>query len=105
MLRHSLRAKRVFHARRDLLVRLLRRQLGAVLTFEVPRGGLALWARVADDVDVEAWAARSLKLGVRFFTGRQYAPNGRAIPFLRLGFGHLDDGELRDAVRRMVKAV
>lgn len=105
VLRHSLRARRVFHGRRDVLVRLLRTQLKTALTFEVPRGGLALWARVADGIDVERWAKSSLAAGVRFFTGRQYAPNGRPLPFVRLGFGHLDEAELREAVKRMAKSL
>lgn len=101
VLRHSLRARRVFHARRDLLVELLRKKLGSALSFEVPRGGLALWARVDDGIDVEVWAKAALQRGVRFFTGRQYMPSGRAIPFVRLGFGHLDEAELAEAVRRL----
>lgn len=101
VLRHSLRARRAFHARRDLLVELLRKKLGGVLEFEVPRGGLALWSRVDDRVDVEAWAKASLQRGARFFTGKQYMPSGRSIPYVRLGFGHLDEVELAEAVRRM----
>jgi GntR family transcriptional regulator/MocR family aminotransferase len=105
VLRHSLRARRVFHSRRDVLVRLLRSHLKHALTFDVPRGGLALWAEVADGIDVERWAKASLAVGVRFFTGRQYAPNGRPIPWVRLGFGHLDEAELREAVKRMAGAL
>jgi GntR family transcriptional regulator/MocR family aminotransferase len=105
VLRHSLRARRAFHARRDLLVDLLHRKLGSTLEFEVPRGGLALWARVHPRVDVEAWAKATLERGARFFTGRQYMPSGRAIPYLRLGFGHLDEAELTEAVRRMASAL
>lgn len=101
VLRHSLRARRAFHARRDLLVELLRKKLGSALTFEVPRGGLALWARVDEGIDVEAWSKAALQRGARFFTGRQYMPSGRAIPYVRLGFGHLDEAELTEAVRRI----
>ncbi|MFO0594964.1 MAG: PLP-dependent aminotransferase family protein [Myxococcaceae bacterium] len=102
--RHALRAKRAFHARRDVLVQTLRRELGDVLEFEVPRAGLAVWARV-HEVDVEAWAARALKKGVRFFTGRPYVPSGAAIPFMRLGFGHLNEGELSRAVALMKASI
>lgn len=105
VLRHSLRARRAFHVRRDLLVELLRKNLGAALTFETPRGGLALWARVDASIDVEVWAKRTLHAGARFFTGRQYMPSGRAIPYLRLGLGQLDEAELTEAVRRMASAV
>jgi len=105
ILRHSLRARRVFQARRDGLAHLLHHHLGSALEFEVPRGGLALWARAADDIDVDAWAADSLAAGVRFFTGRHYSPTGRALPYLRLGFAHLDEGELDRAVRVMARTL
>ncbi|MBK7862370.1 MAG: PLP-dependent aminotransferase family protein [Archangiaceae bacterium] len=105
VLRHSLKARREFHARRDLLARLLAEHLGEVLDFEVPRGGLALWAKVARGVDVERWARQALEKGVRFFTGRPYSPSGARLPYLRLGFGHLDARELEEAVRRMKAAL
>ena len=50
-------------------------------------------------------AQRSLAAGVRFFTGRHYAPSGRALPFVRLGFGHLDEDELTEAARRMARCL
>jgi GntR family transcriptional regulator/MocR family aminotransferase len=105
VLRHALRARRAFHGRRDLLAGLLRRHLGGALEFEVPRAGLALWARAADGIDVEAWAKAALQRGVRFFTGRQYMPSGAAIPFLRIGFAHLDEQELTEAVKRMARCL
>ena len=58
-----------------------------------------------DGVDVEAWAKRARSRGVRFFTGRQYMPSGRAVPFVRLGFAHLDEGEAVEAVRRLRTAL
>ncbi|MFT3712427.1 MAG: PLP-dependent aminotransferase family protein [Archangium sp.] len=103
VLRHALRARREFQARRDVLVHALRAQLGDTLEFDVPRGGLALWAKV-HDVDVEAWARNARERGARFFTGRQYMPSGKAIPFVRLGFGHLDEKELQEAVKRIARA-
>jgi GntR family transcriptional regulator / MocR family aminotransferase len=103
--RHSLKARRVFQARRDALAALLSRQLGGALEFEVPRGGLAIWARVARDIDVERWAKATLQRGARFFTGRQYSPSHKVLPFVRLGFGHLDERELQEAVKRMRQAL
>ena len=105
VLRHSLRARRAFHGRRDLLVELLHEHLGSALEFEVPRGGLALWARASKGIDVDAWAKATLARGARIVTGRQYMPSGAAIPFVRLGFGHLDEEELTEAVKRIGQAL
>jgi GntR family transcriptional regulator/MocR family aminotransferase len=102
--RHSLKARRVFQERRDLLVALLRRHLGDEVSFDVPRGGLGLWVRVAPSIDVRAWANRALKAGVRFFPGSAFSPTGRALAAMRLGFAHLNEAELERAVHLLAVA-
>ncbi|WP_438008889.1 PLP-dependent aminotransferase family protein [Sorangium sp. So ce321] len=103
--RHAQRARRVYRARRDLLVEALRARLGGALDFRVPAGGMALWARVDAAIDADAWAERSLERKVAFSPGRRYAFDGRKRPFLRLGFAALDEEEIRDAVERMARAL
>lgn len=103
--RHSAKARREFLMRRDHLASLLQRHLGEALDFESPRGGLALWARAHASIDVEAWANAARKSGARVFTGRQYSPSRRSLPYLRLGFGHLDRGELEQGVQIMAKTL
>lgn len=103
--RHARRARRIYHARRDFLVRALRRGLGSALSFEVPSGGLTLWATAAPEVDVEAWAARAQTLGVTVQTARQYAYDGRVRPHLRLGFAPFDEQEIAAWVRVLRRAL
>ncbi|WP_437652519.1 PLP-dependent aminotransferase family protein [Sorangium sp. So ce1182] len=103
--RHAQRARRVYRARRDLLVEALRARLGGALDFRVPAGGMALWAKVDAAIDADAWAERSLERKVAFSPGRRYAFDGRKRPFLRLGFAALDEEEIRDAVERMARAL
>jgi GntR family transcriptional regulator/MocR family aminotransferase len=97
--------RRVYLARRDALVAALRCHLGHALSFRVPAGGMALWTRVARDVDVEGWAARARQAGVLFSTAREFAFDGRSHPFLRLGYARRSEAELRVAVRRMAAAL
>ena len=102
--RHVRRVKRIYERRRDLLAELLSREFGDALTFTVPAGGVAFWARVAAGLDAEAWAQRAMARGVAFLTARRFAFDGRARPFARFGFASLNDGELREAVRRLAAA-
>jgi GntR family transcriptional regulator/MocR family aminotransferase len=74
------------------------------LVVERARGGLALWARAAAGVDVDAWARRALERGVWFPTGRSFHVRGAAVPGVRLGFAAHDERTLREAVRRMAAA-
>jgi GntR family transcriptional regulator/MocR family aminotransferase len=99
--RHTRRMRRVYHARRDHAAELLRKQLGAALSFEVPNGGMALWARAAPDIDVEAWAQRAETAGVVFQSERQFRWDGEPGSHLRLGYAALSEAELARAVRRL----
>jgi len=61
-------------------------------------------AHAPRSIDVDAWAARALKHGVRFFPGSAFSPTGRRLHALRLGFAHLNEAELTEAVRRLARA-
>jgi GntR family transcriptional regulator / MocR family aminotransferase len=99
--RHARRVRRAYQERRDALVLALEKDLPGVLSFRVPPGGMALWARAAAGVDVDAWAERAAARGVVFAVGRRFAFDGRKKPFVRLGFATSNEEELREAVRRM----
>ncbi len=90
--RHVRRLRRAYHARRDALVAALRETLGDALHFEVPSGGMALWATVAPDVDADEWALRGLSHGVAIRGARMYDFRGEYQPHLRLGFSYHDEG-------------
>jgi GntR family transcriptional regulator/MocR family aminotransferase len=103
--RHINRLRRVYVARRNALAELLRTQLGGVLEFAPPPGGLAIWARVRPGVDPDQWSSRAVTRGVAFHTGRRYTFDERPAPYLRLSFASLDESQLAEAVRRMTAAL
>jgi len=110
--RHARRMRRLYHARRDALVASLRRHLGSALCFEVPAGGMALWAEASSEIDTRAWLARAPSHGVAFTLGSSYiAPDlsrskaRHYQQFLRLGFARYDERELDTAVLRMARAL
>jgi GntR family transcriptional regulator/MocR family aminotransferase len=103
--RHVRRARRSYHARRDAMAMALRAQLGEAVEFTVPGGGMAMWLRVRAAVSVAAWEREALACGVHFQPGRQFYRDGRAPPFVRVGFAGLDEHKLREAARRMAVAL
>jgi GntR family transcriptional regulator / MocR family aminotransferase len=102
--RHVARVRRVYADRREILARSLRRAFGDGIEFTLAPGGMALWVRLRMPVDVEAWARRSLRHGVNWYTGRRYAFDGQPRPFARFSFAWLNERELPEAVRRMAAA-
>lgn len=110
--RHARRMRRVYHARRDALVASLTRHLGSALRFEVPAGGMALWAEASPEIDTGGWLARAPSHGVSFTLGSSYvappmAPRiaAKYQQFLRLGFARYDERELELAAQRLARAL
>jgi GntR family transcriptional regulator/MocR family aminotransferase len=103
--RHLNRMHPVYRHRRDVLGSALQGLLGAALAFDPPAGGLALWARAQEGVDVDAWARRALERGVAFQAGRQFAFDGGPVQGLRIGFSNYADPELVEVARRMAEAL
>jgi len=101
--RHVRRARRVYEGRRDVFVEALRSQFGEALSFTLPPGGMALWARV-HGAPVEALAEAAEREGVLVHTARRFTFEGRAPSFLRLGFASHPDKTLREGVRRLHRA-
>jgi GntR family transcriptional regulator/MocR family aminotransferase len=109
--RYTRRMRRVYHARRDAFAKSLARHLGGALHFDLPAGGMALWAEASPDIDTKSWCARAPRHGVAFTLGTSYtAPDlttARARHYqrcLRLGFARYDENELEAAVKRLARA-
>ena len=105
LLRHVRRTRRIYQARRDAFAAALKRQLGSALAFQVPEGGMALWARADDGIDVSAWAAAGQREGVLFKDARSYDFFNREQPYMRLGFSYHDETELDESAARMARAL
>jgi GntR family transcriptional regulator/MocR family aminotransferase len=103
--RHVRRMRKIYAHRRDALADALARHLGGALSFRVPDGGMAIWARVDDAIDVPAWVRASELQGVLFCGARVHDFFARELPFVRLGFTYHDEAELADAARRMARAL
>ena len=99
--RHLNRMQKIYRLRRDALCEALDLALGDRLSFQVPDGGLALWAQVAEGVDVDRWAARALEHGVAFQPGRRFAFDGSSVQALRMGFSNYPESDLEEVAIRM----
>ena len=104
ILRHLNRLRKICQARRDTFAALLAQALPDQLRVKAPRCGMSFWVETDEKLDLEAWAARAAQHGVAFKTGRQFTFDGTRLPYLRFGFGALEEPELREAVRRLTLA-
>lgn len=91
-LRKSLRE---YRERRDVFCDLLKTQLGNCLNFQVPDGGMAVWAQFDKGIDLEVLAQKALKKDLFFSNGKHHHPLSNVT---RLGFASSSVGELEQCV-------
>jgi GntR family transcriptional regulator/MocR family aminotransferase len=103
--RHVRRTRRIYHARRDALCLAVDAELGKVLSYVRPPGGLALWATADPSLDLEAWQRRATECGVYFQIGKQFSLDGSDVQAIRLGHALLDEKTMLRAIRRMAQSL
>ncbi|HLT38044.1 MAG TPA: PLP-dependent aminotransferase family protein [Enhygromyxa sp.] len=102
--RHIGRVRRIYARRREVLLDAIDRRLPGVFEIDLPRGGMALWARATQADDTDSWAQRALARGVEVSPASRYWCGRGRVDGFRLGFAALDERELDEAVRRLAAA-
>lgn len=104
--RHVRKARAVYLERRDALAALLHRDFPDTLSFELPAGGLAIWARVNCEIDARVWADHAAERGLIVSPGAHFSLNAQHTPnAFRIGFATLTPEEAVAAVRRLADAL
>ena len=100
---HARKMLKVYEARRDTLAQALRAQLGPRISLNIPQGGLALWVEYGSDLDFANFDLAAKKVAVT--PGHVFATGDGGVNGARLGYGSLNDAELRQAVHRMTESL
>jgi GntR family transcriptional regulator/MocR family aminotransferase len=102
--KHLRRVSKEYRARRETLQDCLQAAFGDRIQVREPEGGLALWVRFDDTIDVDQTVNAALDHGLVVRSGRQFSPMDQAENALRLGFASLNQQEIREATLRLAKA-
>ncbi|MDK9359072.1 PLP-dependent aminotransferase family protein [Lelliottia sp. V106_10] len=79
----------------------LENELGDVLTFHKPKGGMFLWAKFNNGLNTTEWLAKTLANGVVFVPGEFFYCSNPDHSTLRMSFVTATDEKLKEAVRRL----
>jgi GntR family transcriptional regulator/MocR family aminotransferase len=101
---HVRRMHRTYEKRREVLFSVLEKELGDVLSFERPSGGLAVWTRIECPVSAQAWAERAAERGVIVQAAQRFFLDGRDRRFFRVGYARLNEDEIVRAVRLLARS-
>lgn len=102
--RHIRRTLKIYNERRNVLIDLLRNELGEFVNFDSPNGGLAIWLRLNDDIEINKLVQNSLLEKVKILPASLFSESDVHINGIRLGFGSLNAYELTTGVQRLKRA-
>lgn len=95
----------IYRARRDTMLEALREFFPAEATWTEPEGGLFIWATLPDYIDTGDLLAKALRSDVAFVPGQGAFVDGRGGSSMRLNFSGVNEGEIREGIRRIGKTI
>ncbi len=89
----------------EVLAQLLESELGDVLTFEYPKGGMFLWAKFREPRSCSEWLKKTLEQGVVFVPGEYFFAENPDHSTFRLSFATATEEQMQEAVARLKRAL
>lgn len=102
--RHIRRTFKIYSERRNILIDLLQNELYQFVNFDRPNGGLAIWLRLNDDIDIDKLVQKALLEKVRILPGSLFSESLVNVNGLRLGFGSLNATELSTGIQLLKRS-
>jgi 2-aminoadipate transaminase len=88
----------------DVLLEALDREFGAAVTVRAPEGGLFVWVRFPDDIDVRVLTKPANDAGVAFNPGTDWSVRPEdATNFIRLCFGLATEDEINEGIAELAR--
>ncbi len=102
---HLVRVRATYKQRRDAMTAALRREMPPHVSWNMPDGGMFLWATVGAGIDTEQLFERAVRDQVVFVPGRPFYPNADRGDGMRLNFSAMDDARIAEGIARLAHAV
>jgi 2-aminoadipate transaminase len=102
---HCNNANAVLLRKRDLLLAALQSALKDICIWSRPTGGLFLWLRLPEDVDLVKLKALSAERGFYCAEGKDFHVEGKTVHFIRLAFGHVPDASITQGIPVLAECI
>jgi len=101
MQRHITRSVKLYKIRRDLFCELLHRELGDMVHFNKPLGGMAIWTTFDQRYPLVELSRKLAIQGIYMNDGSRYDTGGIAPNSLRIGFASMNEKEMKHFVEAL----
>lgn len=103
--RHIRHAAKIYHARCHTAAALVSECLHPFASVDIPDGGLALWVRMADGVDMAQLFDNTRENKVQILPGSTFSSDSREVQAMRLGYACLNEIEIKCGIDRIKSAL
>ena len=103
--KHLRKSLREYRERRDFFCELLSQKLKNEVSFQIPEGGMSVWTKFDNSIDLVKTAENALKNGLYFSNGLQHNLPDKNINSTRLGFASSTVEELEKCVEILKKSL
>ena len=87
--------------KRDIMLAALGENFGPLVQVRVPEGGMFLWAKFQDGIDMSALEEPSQERGVRYLGGPQFSVIGEGESYARLNYSFPSIDEITNGIARL----
>jgi GntR family transcriptional regulator/MocR family aminotransferase len=99
--RHIKKVMKIYKERRDLICLLLKEQLSDYVTFQKPKGGMAIWLTLKKKYDWNKVSEIALQQNLVIGDWKRYDTQMIGHNAIRLGFASYNEEELKELVQRL----
>jgi GntR family transcriptional regulator/MocR family aminotransferase len=103
--RYLKKNRKIYEQRRDFFCQELKSELGKHVTFEIPQGGMSLWTKFDDEINLEELAIKALKKDLYFSDGSQHSCFDGRGNFTRLGYASSTEEELSASIKILKRLI
>ncbi len=89
----------------EILAGLVEKELGDVISFDMPKGGMFLWARFRQPFNATEWLKTTLEQGVVFVPGEYFFSDKSDRSTFRLSFATATEQQMQEAVARLRRSL
>jgi len=95
----------IYKERRDYFCKLLHKEMNDVIDFDIPEGGMTVWAKFASCIDLEKVAEAALKKGLYISNGKAHCYPDFNPNAVRLGFASSSKEQLAASIEILKRVI
>ena len=99
--KHLKRMKKIYTSRRNVMMDVLRERFPEAATWHRPQGGMSIWVRLPDELDVTELLVEARNAGVDFAAGPLFYPTPNGHSAMRLNFTYVNESEIEKGLGRL----